>query len=579
MLNFALSDGIEASRGRNPTQTYLFGPDEVPVPGQFRSEPGLLVAETSGNDAAGLAIQMDLDALASVAGDPPLGVGPLGKVTLTTCLLPHRDKPYLLALELARKRIMQCVNKLEEWNLFDLPPDDPAIESFEAARQTFTQALVEQRHAPPQAAGPATEPERLALRSLLLAVDAGERLALRQAENLWNGRMTGAIHQRAVEHYQRIQEETPPPGSPILIPGNIGVYLPARPLVGCSAAPAAFSEALARVVGASCDFLSVPMRWSDMEPTEGKYSFAGTDKWIEWAVRAAKLPVVAGPIIDFRPSCVPEWLYIWENDYETLRELVAEHVKQVVTRYRRTVRRWTVCGGLHVNSNFPLGFEQMMDLTKTCVLLVRKLHPQANVVLEICQPWGEYYAANRRSVPPQLYADMVGQAALPVDAYGVRLQMGQPRPGQATRDLMSISSILDRFAELEKPLIVTALGCPSAPVSAPRGEGSKPGDPRTGADGALEPGYWRRPWSESLQAEWLAHVAPIILAKPYVHSLCWQDLYDTNTATEMALGGLISQAGAVKPAVMKLADLRRAIREAKPPAEISTRRAPALATA
>jgi tripartite-type tricarboxylate transporter receptor subunit TctC len=42
----------------------------------------------------------------------------------------------------------------------------------------------------------------------------------------------------------------------------------------------------------------MPMRWIDMEPAEGKYDFSATDRWIEWAVRAAKLPVVGGPLIE-----------------------------------------------------------------------------------------------------------------------------------------------------------------------------------------------------------------------------------------------------------------------------------------
>ncbi len=563
MLTFILADAVEAARGRNPTQQYLFGNDEIPITAEIERQPGLVRATTQAPEAAGIAVQIDLDALGVAVGRE--NGEPLGKVTLTTCLLPHREKPYVLALELARKRVMQLVHKLEEWGMFDLGPDDPAIERYEAARRMFTEALVAQRRSGTWVPGAMGESERLACLALLLAAEAGERLATRQTERLWSPRMSGDLHTQACAHYERMQQESPPAGAPILIPGNIGVVLPGRPMIGCSVSPAAFSEALGRLVMATCDFVSVPIRWGEMEPTEGKYAFAGTDRWIEWAVRTAKLPVVAGPLIDFRPSCVPEWLYIWENDYETLRELIAEHVKQIVTRYRRTVRRWTVASGLHVNSNFALGFEQMMDLTKVSVQLVRKLHPQANVVLEITQPWGEYYATNRKSVPPQLYADMIVQAGLPVDAFGIRLQLGQPRPGQAVRDLMAISSMLDRFAEFEKPIIVTAMGAPAGVVAAPRGENGKPGEPKTGADGSLEPGYWHRPWSEAQQAEWLGQVGAMVLAKPYVHSLCWHELFDTPAAPEMTSGGLISQTGTARPAMMKLAELRRGVREARLP--------------
>ena len=68
----------------------------------------------------------------------------MGTVTLQTCLLPEREKPYLLSLELARHRLMLLLNKLEDWALFDLAPTDPGMVLFEKARKAFTEAVVAQ---------------------------------------------------------------------------------------------------------------------------------------------------------------------------------------------------------------------------------------------------------------------------------------------------------------------------------------------------------------------------------------------------------------------------------------------------
>ncbi len=206
-----------------------------------------------------------------------------------------------------------------------------------------------------------------------------------------------------------------------------------------------------------------------MEPTEGKLSTTATDRWIEWAIRTAKLPVVGGPLVDFRPQCAPDWLFIWENDYETLRDLVYEHVRALVVRYRRTVTRWTVASGLNVNTNFKISFEQIIDLTKMCIELVRREHPAAKIQLEVTQPWGEYLAMNRRSIAPYVYAETVVQtgAARPssqVDEIALRVQMGNAEPGTATRDLMAFSAMLDRFGSLEKPIVVSASSAPSVPM-------------------------------------------------------------------------------------------------------------------
>ena len=370
-------------------------------------------------------------------------------------------------------------------------------------------------------------------------------------------RLSGKAYSKAVERFVAATSEKPGPGAAVAVPHDQRVHLPGVSAIGCAVSPRLCSEALQRTVLGACDFVTMPMRWLDLEPSEGQYAFAGTDKWIEWAVRAAKLPIVGGPLVEIRPSCMPEWLSIWENDYETFRELVYEHIQKVVVRYRRTVARWTVCGGLHINSNFKLAFEQIRDLTRVCVLLVRKLQPGAKVMVEIAQPWGEYHAQDRKSLPPLMYADALAQSGLPIDAIGLRLQMGQPVPGQSTRDLAAISALLDRYAAFEKPIALTAVGAPSA---------SKASQPSDAATVESPAGWWRQGWSEFAQSDWLAAVAAIACGKSYVQSFCWQDLADPpdgSTAPEMPMGGLVNAGGSPKPAGTRLTQIHNALRAGK----------------
>lgn len=565
MLTFAVFDQHGPAQDWPLRHAYLFGPGEVPVQGEVRFENGLIRCERSGTEAAGLALQFPVDQpVLSDADDaaPPPGSPPLCIVTLRTCLLPDRANPYLLTLELARSRIMLLLNKLEEWGLFDLPADHPVMRRLELARALFTRALVAQKApggvAADGAAAFSRDADRFARRAIALAVDAGEQIALLQADRQIRVRYSGELYQRAIEHvvaaFGGDRPAVPPGGNgPLKSPEGVGVVLSHPPVVGCAASPNHFSEDLARTVAATCDFVTMPMRWIDMEPEEGKYSFAKTDRWIEWAVRHAKMPVVAGPVVDFRPSSVPEWLFIWENDYETLRELVYEHVKNIVTRYRRTISRWTVASGLHANQGIQLALEQILDLTRICTLLVRKLHPQAKIQLELVQPWGEYHARSRRSLPPMLYAEMLGQAGIPIDALALRIQAGQPAPGRAMRDLLVLSEMLDRYAELDKPISVTAVGAPSQPI--PAGPDAPDADP----------GIWHAPWSPAVQADWLAQVFGVCLAKPYVQGVCWQELTDAGSAADMPFGGLLNETGAAKPAAKRLQEIRQALRERRSP--------------
>lgn len=551
MPRFVVFGGVSMPSGEQATGTpagagaYLFGSEDVPIVGEIVFEPGMIRCVKSSRDNAGLAVQVAVerppapgDPLDRTSGDP------LGVVVLQTCLLPEREEPYLLSLELARRRIMAFLNKLEDWNLFDLPADNPAMAQFERARLAFTEALVHQREANVPGTFSARA-DRLARASLSLSVEAGEQLAMIHAQRQIAIRAGGNPYRDAVRRAEAMAVEITSPDMPVKAPDGVGVVLPGQARLGCTVNPVALTEPLKAAAIAACDFINLPMRWSDMEPTEGTYSFTRTDQWIEWAVRTAKLPVFAGPILDLRSSAVPEWLHIWENDYETLRELVYEHVRQIVTRYRRTVARWTVASGLPVNDNFSLAFEQMLDLTRVCVLVVRKLHPQARIQLEVSHPWGEYYATNKGAMPPVLYCEALNQVGVAVDGIALKLVMGGP--GRATRDPMALSEVLDRYAHLDRPLNITALSAPS----------------RTLAD-APDAGYWRAPWSPAQQADWLAQAVSICLGKPYVQSVCWQELADGPSSLEVPSSGLLDEAGSPRPALERLSAIRQALKLGRP---------------
>ncbi|MCC6661690.1 MAG: endo-1,4-beta-xylanase [Phycisphaerales bacterium] len=537
MLRFAVFDERGPGRDFVLRHAHLFGADDAPLAAQAAAAGGIIECTKAGTEAAGLALQF-----------PVLGPGgeSLGDLTLRTCLLPPRPEPYLLTLELARRRIMMILNKLEQWGLFDLPGDDAVMKQFEEARHLFAAALVAQRGTGAgDHAGFALEADRTARRALYLAVDAGERLTQVDAERQLGARFRGETYARTAAHQaESIAADRVLPEGAVKSSDSTGVVLQAPPVVGCAVNPAQFSGALAQGAAPVCDFVSIPMRWSDMEPTEGRYSFAKTDRWIEWAVRTARVPVWGGPILDFRTMCVPEWLFIWEHDYETLRELVYEHLKQIVTRYRRTVTRWTVASGLHVNQGFALALERMMDLTRLSVLLLKKLQPGAKVQVEVSEPFGEHYATNRRSIPPLAYVDMIGQAGIAIDALGIKLQIGQPGQGRSARDLLVLSDLLDRYAQFDRPIVVSAAGAPSGRLGA--------GDPE-------DPGSWRGAWTPEHQRDWLVQITQVAASKPYVVGVCWQDLYDGPQA-DMPLGGLLTESGTPKPAAAALAELRRDFR-------------------
>ncbi len=512
--------------------------DGATAPGEVRVERGVLTVTPSNAGPVSLEVLFPLG-LAN-------GSKPSREVLLTTTLLPQRERPYLLALELARKQLMRFLNALEEWNLAMLPADHPALVTFERAREDFSGALVSWRgvrteslEADDPAIATADEKSR---RALADAADASELLVSEAVSRGIEARADGSWFADAVARAERsIGRPANKPIAVVKAPEAHGVTLAGVARVGCVVDPSGFEPAAQAALAKVADFITVPMPWSSIEPAEGKYQFAATDRWIEWAVRKGKLPVVAGPVLDLAPGKLPEWLFIWENDYDTLRELVYEHMRQVVTRYRRTVQWWTLASSLGVEGALSLRFEQIADLLRVASMVTRKLQPQGRVQVEVVDPFALYAARSQRTVPPLLLGELIAQSGTHVDALGLRIDLTDASTAAAVRDTMAFSEILDRYAMLDRPISITFAACPSKP------NGTQ-----------AESGSWDGPWSPAAQADWLTRALSVAAAKPYMHSICWGLAQDTARTTSGS--GLVDASGSPRPALEALATLRQAVR-------------------
>ena len=121
----------------------------------------------------------------------------------------------------------------------------------------------------------------------------------------------------------------------------------------------------------------------------------------------------------------------------------------------------------------------------------------------------------------------------------------------------ALSALLDRYAAFNRPLAVTALGVPSAALP--------PAPPAPGEEGdPFEGGSWRYTWSPELQADWASQARAMIAAKPYVQSICWQQLGEgLPSGDDMPSGGLCAPSGTNKPVLQRFAQVRRALRDGK----------------
>lgn len=476
-----------------PVAALVMGPESVPIPGEVSFKNGLLVAERIDDAPIAIALLWDM--------------GEGGAYHLETTRLPHRDKPYNLNLELARHRLMKLVQKWEDWNLFDFPRAEKYQQAFREVQEKLAEALG-------QLGDPAVA-SKTADEALNMGVKLSEDISLFHGELLLNRRKTA---------------------------GQFG-----RIIFGCRVDSAVQNQKYKDLIAGQMDYACVPMPWRQMQPAETEFVNDAVDQWIEEMSRK-RVPVIAGPLVRLDESDVPDWLFIYEHDYDTLRQMAYEYVQKLVARYRKGVAIWNVVAGLSANRHFPLSFEQLIELTRLLVVQVKNMLPQARTLVTITQPFGEYHAEHTTTVPPFLYAEMVSQAGIHFEGFGLEIEMGVPTAGSFARDLFQFSCMLDRFALLGKPVFITSISAP----------GRNTPDPGDISEGKLDPsaaGRWHKPWDPEVQADWLEQMYKVILSKPYVETITWGNWADVNQT--VPAGGLLDDMYHPKPAMNRLADIRQ----------------------
>ena len=475
MLCFAVySDGKPASHV-NLAGAYLLGTDDVPLRADIAFKSGLITCQKRAAGPAGLVLLWQVNGV--------------GTMMLETVRVPERKRPYVIQVELARARLIRVYQKLEEWGLTDQPELAPVTGQIREAREYLIRAL--QADDTPTAA-------QLATLALTLAVGAGEELSRVHADLLLARRQAvGTVAQ-----------------------GTLGCALHLEP-------PTA--DHLKLVQGAF-DQVTLPISWRELEPSEQTFNWKPLDAWVE-VLAKKRIPMRGSALLSFAEQNIPDWLYIWEHDFDTIRDLAFEHARRVLDRYGQHVQTWDVISGIHAENCFTFNFEQLMELTRMAAALPKRVNPGCTTVIDLVAPWGEYYARNQRTIPPLLYADMVVQSGIGFDAFGLQFPLGPGKDGSFVRDMFQISAMIDQFAKLGKPIHITAVQVPSNAGPVPDEYGA---DARPPADG----GVWHAPWSEKVQAEWLERFLQVAFSKPFVESVSWRDLTD-HLGTVAPHGGLL----------------------------------------
>ncbi|MFC1597379.1 hypothetical protein ACFL5Q_05500 [Planctomycetota bacterium] len=468
-------------------QAYLSGFDRIPWQVETRRVDGGLQLERLTSDSGSLHI--------------PWAVEGHGRVTLSTATLMERPKPYHLPLELARGKLGQVRNQQADWEMIGLTVPAEVRDKVAESLGHFAQAAVIDHHS--------ERSINLADEAVRLALDAANMLSACYAEQVLGGRREDAR--------------------------RLGTFL------GVDLGISRLDDRTARQTSETFNAANVPLVWREIETTQGHYHWDLVDEQMAWC-QAEGLTVSCGPLLQFDARSFPDWLALYEDDFDSLLSFASEFVKAAVRRYRGRVDVWQCAGRVNTADVFSLSEEEKVRMAARAIELARALDADSPLLMAFDQPWAEYLSHKELDFPPLHIADALARANLGLSGLMLEINVGYHPGGTLLRDPLEFGRQLDYWSLLGLPLFVS-LCVPSADHD----------DPLAQRQTKFEPGSW----TPAIQESWVRRYVPLLLAKPYVHGIHWSQLRDSEPH-DFPHGGLFDLRRHPKPALRQLASLRQA---------------------
>ena len=487
-------------------QVYLAGFDHNPwVVEATREEPAAAGSANCAGSANGGQLLLSRAVADSANLFLPWPIEGHGVVTVSTGTLMERDEPYYLPLELARGTISQLRNQINEWQAIGLAVGAEILDGSRVAWEAFCQAL---RH--PRGSAKSVRAAELALQ---IAMDTTVRLGRCYTDQAL------IVRSRAAE-------------SPEVM---FGAELGSATLDGKTAMSFATTFNAARV----------PLPWCDIESSEGARRWELADRQIAWC-KANGLAVCAGPLLQLDHQSVPDWLYLFEGDFESLVSAITEFAEAAVSRYRDRVDVWICASRANTADILSLGEEETVRIVAELIQRTKGLAPSATLVMSLDQPWVEYAARRQVDVPPLQFADLMIRADLGLSGLMLEINMGYHPGGTLPRDMVEFSRQLDLWSALDVPLYVS-LCVPSS---------SDTPDPLARRHVKCLSGGG----PTASQEAWIERYVPLILSKQYVRGVFWNQLTDARPH-DFPNGGLFDRQGRPKPSLAALGAVQRRRRD------------------
>jgi len=451
---------------------YLFGTDGIAVrKAKITFKDGFIECSKPNMATAGLALLWNIEGF--------------GRILLPTTCLPERERPYILNVELARARLMCIINKREDWSLFDSIKE---LGDISHQAQSLLIRSIQNISDPPKAS-------EFADGSLRKSIVFSEKLTAKHADM-----------------YFKVRGKNRSFG---------------RGCLGCQIDPVRIGEPeYIKRVQELFGSVTIPINWGQIECQKGHYDFSVIENCLK-ILDKKRLSITAGPLLCFSKEYLPQWLLSSNVGFEKIREAGYKFILSTVGQFAPVIHTWRIISGLNVFNHFGFNFEQVLEMTRAANMAVKASGESRTLkIIEISNPWGEYYSSTPNTIPPLVYVDMIVQSGINFDAFGLQMHFGRNQAGMHAKDMLQMSSVLDFFGPIAKPLHVTEVEVPS------RHSG--------GEFDVNVAGVWHEKWDQQKQRQWIEQFYKIALSKPFVDTVTYANLTDS-ADNKIANSGLLTE--------------------------------------
>ncbi len=433
----------------------------------------------------------------------PWSVPGRGNPVVSTTSLPEREQPYILPLELARGKLAEVREQAAAWQQLRMVMPPAYTQAQQAAFQLLAKASASQDDLALTC--------RLAEESLQRSFDAAELLTRDYIAQRRASRSAGG--QRAA-----------------LLGARVDAELLSLPV----------ADQISDVFGA----VEVPIEWTAIEPDEGNYDWDRVNRVVAFASER-RLLMRGGPLVDFGPGGLPAWLKTWQNDILNLPSFVCDFVETAVSKYMGMIRLWEVAAHGNTGGALALSEDHRLAIVARVLETASRTLSDGQFFIRVDQPWGEYQARGQHRLSPLQFVDALLRSNLGLTGVNLEIAMGYQPASSLSRDLFSMSRLIDQWSQLGIQLHVT-LACPS----------SMDADAAAQADLEATATSPAGAWTEADQEQWMAESIGLLLAKPAVTGVFVSHLSDA-LPHRYPQAGLLRNDGSAKPVWNRMGALAR----------------------